>query len=63
MHREKKMKETVGAKRKKNIARGNCNKKTFRKLGEYVGKKKQTKLVKEDHNQYKIAQFIHNLKL
>lgn len=54
------MKETVGTKRKKNIARGNCNKKTFRKLGEYVGKKK---LVKEDRNQYKIAQFIHNLKL
>lgn len=61
MHREKKkMKETVGTKRKKNIARGNCNKKTFRKLGEYVGKKK---LVKEDRNQYKIAQLIHNLKL
>ena len=56
------MKETVGAKRKKNIARGNGNKKTFRKLGEYVGKKKK-KLVKEDRNQYKIAQFIHNLKL
>lgn len=35
------MKETVGAKRKKNIARGNGNKKTFRKLGEYVGKKKK----------------------
>ena len=46
MHREKKMKETVGAKRKKNIARGNCNKKTFRKLGEYVGKKKKQNLSK-----------------
>lgn len=54
MHREKKkMKETVGVKRKKNIARGNCNKKkTFRKLGEYL---KKNTLVKEDCNQYKIA--------
>lgn len=40
------MKETVGVKRRKNIARGNCNnkKKTFRKLGEYV---KKNKLVKK----------------
>lgn len=39
--KKKKMKETVGVKRRKNIARGNCNnkKKTFRKLGEYVKKK------------------------